>query len=109
MQGMRAQSSATFQIQKLFRGLLKRRRLSSIANSGSISTVSAVISKMSFILNPYDANLDLGNKDNQKLFVDATRGLPKGQKFDGKKESFLVYIKLIGHLLGDLRVEEILN
>eukprot|EP00957_Ditylum_brightwellii_P185416 14118467-Ditylum_brightwellii.AAC.1 len=83
MEGTRAQSSATAQIQKLFRGHLGRRRLSPITNSGSVYTVSAAISKMK-----------------------ATKGLPEGQKFGSKKENFQDYAKLIGHLLEDFRLEE---
>ena len=42
-----------------------------------------------FLLNPYDADLDLANKDDRKLFQDASKGFSaKEEIFDGKKENF---------------------
>eukprot|EP00957_Ditylum_brightwellii_P091368 6956758-Ditylum_brightwellii.AAC.1 len=64
---------------------------------------------MSLILNPYNVGLDLGSKDDWKLFAEATRGLPEGQKFVSKKENLPDFAKLIGHLLGGFRLDEILK
>eukprot|EP00957_Ditylum_brightwellii_P158387 12055231-Ditylum_brightwellii.AAC.1 len=64
---------------------------------------------MSFILNPYNTDLNLNNKDDRKLFAEATKGLPEGRKFDGKIESFPNIAKFVGHLLRDFRLEEILR
>eukprot|EP00957_Ditylum_brightwellii_P020033 1512303-Ditylum_brightwellii.AAC.1 len=47
--------------------------------------------------------------DDCNLFVEATKELPKGQKFNGTKESFPNFAKLVSHLLRDFRLEELLR
>ena len=59
-----------------------------------------------FILNPYDADLDLSNKDDRKLFLDACKGLPKKDRFDGKRQNFGNFTKLIEQQLNTIRVTE---
>ena len=48
-----------------------------------------------FLLNPYDAPLDLSNKDDRKLYQDACKGLKDKDLFDGKRENYSNFIKLI--------------
>eukprot|EP00957_Ditylum_brightwellii_P178093 13565457-Ditylum_brightwellii.AAC.1 len=94
-------------IQRLFRGHLERRRQrTKSSNMTDMSTVSATKQTISFILNPYNANLNLDNKDDHKLFAEATKELCERQKFDRKKKSFPDFAKLVGHLLGYFRLEE---
>eukprot|EP00957_Ditylum_brightwellii_P156813 11935471-Ditylum_brightwellii.AAC.2 len=64
---------------------------------------------MAFTLNPYTADLKLGNKDDKKLFAEATKGLGKKQKFDGRKESLPDFSKLIGYLIQEFRLKDILK
>ena len=62
-----------------------------------------------FLLNPYDASLDLSNKDDRKLYHDACKGLPEKCQFDGKKENFQDFIKLIEKEFKKTRVMEALE
>eukprot|EP00957_Ditylum_brightwellii_P109397 8344426-Ditylum_brightwellii.AAC.1 len=39
-----------------------------------------------FILNQYDGDIDLSNKEGRKLYNAGCTGVKKGQKFDGSKE-----------------------
>ena len=59
-----------------------------------------------FLLNPYEADLNLSNKDDRKLFLDACKGLPEGNKFDGKRENFGNFTKLLETHLNATRVIE---
>ena len=47
------------------------------------------------MFNPYDAILDLNNKDDRKLYQDACKGIDKEDQFDGKKEHFHDFTKLL--------------
>eukprot|EP00957_Ditylum_brightwellii_P196372 14961783-Ditylum_brightwellii.AAC.1 len=64
---------------------------------------------MVFILNPYDAALDLLDKEDRKMFEIRTKGLEESQRFDGKKGSFNNFAKLIGHKMKEIRVLEALG
>ena len=48
-----------------------------------------------FLLNPYDAPLDLSNKDDRKLYQEACKGLKDKDLFDRKRENYSNFIKLI--------------
>ena len=48
-----------------------------------------------FLLNPYEADLNLNDKDDRKLFSEASKGLKEGNLFDGKRETFSTFSKLI--------------
>ena len=64
---------------------------------------------MTFLLNPYDAKLDLaGSKDDRKLFQEACKGLEGSDKFSGKKTTYNDFVKLIGKSFEDVRVMETL-
>lgn len=60
----------------------------------------------SFLLNPYEADLDLSNKEDRKLFLDACKGLAEDDKFDGKRENFGNFTKLLEQQLNATRVME---
>ena len=63
-----------------------------------------------FLLNPDDADLDLMNKDDRKLFQDASKGLTsKEEIFDGKKEKFSKFSKLLAKEFDNVRVAECLT
>ena len=65
--------------------------------------------KMTFLLNPYDAKLDLeGSKDDRKLFQEACKGHEGSDKFSGKKTTYNDFVKLIGKSFEDVRVMETL-
>ena len=64
-------------------------------------TVSRVVKMTTFLLNPYDADLDLSDKDDRKLFQEGSKGIKSTNKdecilFDGKKANFNKFSKIIG-------------
>ena len=48
----------------------------------------------SFLLNPYDAVLDLADKEDRKLFQESCKGLPEKSLFDGQKHHYQDFVKL---------------
>ena len=63
-----------------------------------------------FLLNPYEASLNLTNKDDRKLFQDGCKGLSdEEQIFDGKREKFSKVSKLLVKEFDDIRVMECLR
>ena len=48
-----------------------------------------------FLLNPYDATLDLADKDNRKLFQEGYKGLKESNIFGRKKPDYGNFVKLI--------------
>ena len=64
---------------------------------------------MAFILNPYDLLLDLHDKDDRKLFKDGCKGLKEKELFDGKKENYGDFVKLLEVECESIRVVECLN
>ena len=47
-----------------------------------------------FLLNPYDAPLDLADKDDRKLYQEACKGLRDKDLFNGKRENYSNFLKL---------------
>lgn len=64
---------------------------------------------MAFILNPYNVVLDLNQKDNRKLFKDESKGLKEKDKFDGKRENYVNFTKLVKVSFDSMRAMETLN
>ena len=64
---------------------------------------------MAFLINPYDADLNLGDKDDRELFKDGCRGLKDEDLFDGRKENYTNFTKLIENELESVRVMECLK
>ena len=62
-----------------------------------------------FIFNPYDATLNLSDKEDRKLYQDACKGLTSEDRFDGKRENYPNFVKLIEQSLQDVRVMETLE
>ena len=50
---------------------------------------------MAFLLNLYDATLDLSDKEDRKLYESGYKGLHKDQRFNGSKEKFREFAKLL--------------
>ena len=48
-----------------------------------------------FMLNHYDAILDLNNKDDRKLYLDVCKGIDKEDQFDSKREHFHDFTKIL--------------
>ena len=48
-----------------------------------------------FILNPYDAPLVLFDKEDMELFTEASKGLKEKDSFNGKRENYGNFVKLI--------------
>ena len=59
---------------------------------------------MAFCLNPYDVTLDLRNKDDRKIYLDGCKGLDKEDLFDGSKEKYKDFVKLMKKPMEDVRV-----
>ena len=62
-----------------------------------------------FLLNPYDTPMDLTDKDDQKLYQEACKGLKEKKLFDGKKENYSNFIKLIEKVLSATRLTDALK
>ena len=56
---------------------------------------SPTVTTMAFLLNPYDAELDLSNKEDRKLFTEGCKGVKEKDIFDGKKQNYSTFVKLI--------------
>ena len=63
----------------------------------------------SFLLNPYDGTLDLNDKGDRKLYLDACEGLPKTSRFDGRRENYKNFVKLIENDFKKIRVMGVLE
>eukprot|EP00957_Ditylum_brightwellii_P143006 10896328-Ditylum_brightwellii.AAC.1 len=64
---------------------------------------------MAFLLNPFDATLDLSDKEDRKLFKAGTKGLSNSIKLTGEKEKFNNFRKLIGERIRKVRLMEALD
>eukprot|EP00957_Ditylum_brightwellii_P047276 3591401-Ditylum_brightwellii.AAC.1 len=62
-----------------------------------------------FILNPYDTDIDLSNKEGRKLYDAWCTGVEKEQRFDGSKERFSNFQKMIGHQMNNLCMMDVLD
>eukprot|EP00957_Ditylum_brightwellii_P009215 697407-Ditylum_brightwellii.AAC.1 len=62
-----------------------------------------------FILNPYDGDIDLSNKEGRKLYNAGCTGVKKEQRFDGSKERFSDFQKMIRHQMNNLCMMDVMN
>ena len=60
---------------------------------------------MSFIINPYEQTFDLTDRAHLKLYTDGCQGLAKEVKFDGKRENYGNFVKLIGKIMDARRIK----
>ena len=60
----------------------------------------------SFFVNPYSQVLDLSDKSHLKLYTGGCKGLDKELKFDGKRENYNNFVKLISQKLSNRKVKE---
>ena len=58
-----------------------------------------------FLLNPYDADLDISNKEDRRLYLDACQGL-SGYDFGGEREKIGQFVKLLEVEMLDKRLME---
>lgn len=61
------------------------------------------------LLNPYDAILDLANKDDCKLYQEGYKGLKDKEIFNGKKENYSSFDKFIERDFNGTRTMEAFN
>ena len=61
------------------------------------------------VLNPYDQELDLSKREHLKLYTDGCIGLSEKSKFDGKRENYPGFVKLIGKRMERFRTKTCLN
>ena len=64
---------------------------------------------MAFLINSYDVDLNLADKDDRKLFKDGCAGLKEADLFDGKKENYVNFTKLLENELESVRLTECLK
>ena len=64
---------------------------------------------MAFMISPYKQVLDLTDKSHLKLFTDGCKGLPTEVKFNGTREKYGDFAKLIGKAMDTRRVKDILK
>ena len=64
---------------------------------------------MTFLLNPYDKELDLGTKEGLQLYGATKKGLEKEVRYDGTKEKYSVFMKLMGKAFKTFRLMDILK
>ena len=62
-----------------------------------------------FVLNPYDQELDLAKREHLKLYTDGCIGLSEKSKFDGKRENYSSFVKLIGKRMEKFRTKKCLK
>ena len=62
-----------------------------------------------FLLNPYDAILNLNNKEDRKLFQDGCKGLKEKDLFGGERDKYSDFVKLIEKNFNSVRVMEALQ
>ena len=70
---------------------------------------TSTITMTTFITNPYEKVLDLNDPSDLKLYKEAVKGLEKEDKFDGKKENFDKFQKLMGKSFKEFRCMEALT
>ena len=62
--------------------------------------------RISFVLNPYNEILYLANKYDRSLFSDGYKGVKPEDVFDGKRQNYRNFVKLIeGDLNGTRKME----
>ena len=97
---------------KLKREIVKRDALTTCVAVGNISqlqpnSVSNIMT--TFLTNPYDTPLNLGDKNDRKLFAEACRVLKEKDTFDGSKTGYNNFVKLIKYKLESTRTTGVLE
>ena len=64
---------------------------------------------MTFLLNTYDKELDLGTEEGLQLYGAAKKGLEKEVRYDGTKKIYFVFMKLMGKAFKTFRLMDILK
>lgn len=81
-----------------------------VSFSTIVLTIPAPISAPSkmFLLNPYDADLDITNKEDRRLYVDACKGI-SGYEFGGERDKIGQFLKLLEVEMSNKRLTQALN
>ena len=84
------------------------RQIRSPEASFAIEPSAPTTAPVMFLLNPYDADLDISNKDDRRLYLDACQGL-SGYDFGGEREKIGQFIKLLKVEMADKRLTETIS
>jgi len=94
--------------QKIIRRQIEVRRLNKVIET-RIQEKRSAKRNITFLLNPYDKELDLGTKEGLQLYGAAKKGLEKEVRYDGTKEKYSVFMKLMGKAFKTFRLMDILK
>ena len=64
---------------------------------------------MSFLINPYDPDLNLADKDDKKLFKNGYVGLKEADLFDAEKKNYVNFANIFENELESVRLTECLK
>ena len=90
-----------------------RRSLPSLiprASPGKLLSISVCdsVPSMSFILNPFQADIDLSNKEDKKSFEKGCQGLKTDGMYDGKRKKYTTFMKLLKVAIESVKLMDIL-
>ena len=83
--------------------------LSPATSSASTGTLAHPALIMTFLLNPYNTDLDLRDTSDRKMFTDGCQGLSTEAKFNGEREKINDFLKLIGQKFNTICSKSVLN
>ena len=64
---------------------------------------------MPFALNPYDKAFEISTQKGLRIYGEARKGLEKEDRFDGTKEKYSKFVKLMSKAFKTYRIMEILK
>ena len=67
------------------------------------------VNTMAFILNPYEADINLNTKEDRKLFKEGCAGLAEDDKFKGDRKSYTKFFKLLRVAIEAIKAFEVLT
>ena len=94
--------------QKIIRRQIEVRKLNKLIEKRIQEKRSAKRST-TFLLNPYNKELDLGTKEGLQLYGTAKKGLEKEVRYDGTNEKYPVFTKVMGNAFKTFRLMDILK
>ena len=96
--------------QKTIRRALQAFKFRQFLRTQPLTKRSATKQKnMTFLLNPYDKELDISTKEGLQLYGTAKKGLEKEDRFDGTKEKYSKFVKLMDKAYKTYRMKNILK
>ena len=94
--------------QKVISGQIEVRKLNKVIEK-RIQEKWPAKRSITFLLNPYDKELDLGTKEGSQLYGAVKKGLEKEVRYDGTKEKYSYFTKLMGKAFKTFRLTDILK